>query len=185
MSPQPKTTMERLLRLRQLEEDVATQELEAALAELRLLDQQSLALVRWRAEVAAQGMQSIAGGQVALWHAGEIEKEWSRDWSEQLRRETDQARESVVAARDRLLDCRSARMAVETLVTKAAAEARYEQDRRDQQSLDEWFQIGGNRGGKDSSARVSPFSANRGTAGRESEFDKNLPTGFTAKSSSK
>jgi flagellar export protein FliJ len=141
----PKTSLERLLRLRHLEEDLAMQALAACNLTVRRLQQRAGEIALWRKNLATEGIQALTAGESALWQAGETEKHWSRSLAEQLREEIESARLRMLEERERMLTKRSARMAVETLVEESRQRERYERDRREQQSLDEWFQIVGGK----------------------------------------
>jgi flagellar export protein FliJ len=145
MPPAPKASLERLLRLRHLEEDLAAQTLAACNRALRRLEQQNHALVLRRSDLTTAGMRALTAGEVALWQAGETEKQWSRSIGEQLHEEMEAAQKQMHVVREQFMVRRSARMAVETLVEENRQKSRYERDRREQQSIDEWFQIAGGK----------------------------------------
>ena len=93
--------------------------------------------------ISQEGALALCAGEVEHWSAGEAEKQRLREEDERLRLRGEEAHRVVEEVRERLLERRSARMTVETLVTEAARQARYELGRREQQELDEWFQIAG------------------------------------------
>jgi len=128
-----------------LEERLALQTLESALKNERLLEEREQRLVCWRSTLTVDGVRALAEGKAALWKAGESEKQWSRAQGEELREHLQGARVRSEQAKDYLMERRSTRKAVETLVEEAVQKARYERERGEQQALDEWFQIAGGK----------------------------------------
>jgi len=136
-------TLARLLRLRSLLENSSRMELERRAAVAARID---LAQQRERETIRTsriQAMETICEGP-AVEHTQQRTVEWtsaeSAAWrEEQLQPLARTAARRLAAAREEFLDRRKERRQVESVLDAERARLQFEQERRQQRSLDDWF----------------------------------------------
>jgi hypothetical protein len=134
-----KRTLNRLLRLRELEEELSRLQLEIAVAE-RSRRKQEVALA---ASSQAQGRRSFAAGigeqNQLIRTAGLLESEEARKRLLRLQPYLETADLEVTRQQAEFLSCRTGRRQVETLLENEMTQAEVETGRRAQQMLDDWY----------------------------------------------
>lgn len=132
-------SLRRLLRIRELEEEQCRIGLEAALGELRRLEQAETAAAergrRGRRLVAA----SASGADPSDRQAGLEEMRAAERMSRALAPRRWSREQEVARLRQAYLDKRVERRQAETLIAEAVAGEAREAERRGQQGLDDWF----------------------------------------------
>jgi len=134
-----RNVLERLWRLRELEEEQSRLELEAQVGERNHIAQQLAEAIagaaRSRGEfVARLGDSDTAGRTGAL-----VELEQGRRRQTAIRPQLDNAEAAVELRREEFLARRTTRRQVETLLDREREAARVEAARRAQQMLDDWY----------------------------------------------
>jgi len=134
-----KRTLSRLLRLRELEEELSRLELERAVAERSHAQKQ----VELAADRQTQGRYNFAAGvaeQNRLGRtAGLLEAEQARQEKLRLQPRVEAADFEVARLQAEFQSRRTGRRQVETLVANERSKAEVETDRRAQQMLDDWY----------------------------------------------
>jgi len=134
-----KRTLNRLLRLRELEEELSRLQLEIAVAE-RSRREQEVALA---ASSQAQGRRSFAAGigeqNQLIRTAGLLESEEARKRLLRLQPHLETADLEVIRQQAEFLSRRTGRRQVETLLENEMTQAEVETGRRAQQMLDDWY----------------------------------------------
>jgi flagellar export protein FliJ len=136
-------TLERLLRVRRLTEEMSRAEVAQrrrvqAQMESRMSESQAaMGIARQQAwEVLASGVDGSG-----RWRLHCEDSELSREQSEQWRQRARMAGEAASEAEALYLDDRRRRRQVETLLEEKAALAALEESRREQRQFDEWFSM--------------------------------------------
>jgi hypothetical protein len=132
-------TLRRLLRVLELEEEQAKGALEAALGELRRLEQKRLAAGARERRGRGLVVASARSGELADRLAGIEEARVARCAAGLLRERIAAAELQAAARREEYLAKRVQRGQAETLIGEAEAREALESDRRSQQSIDEWI----------------------------------------------
>ena len=134
-----KRTLNRLLRLRELEEEQSRLELELAVAERNRAQQE----IAFAARRQAQGRRNFAAGIVEQNRlaraAGLLETEEARKQRLRLYPQLEAADTEVARQQAEFLLRRTGRRQVETLVENEHGKAEIEAGRRAQQMLDDWY----------------------------------------------
>ena len=134
-----KRVLARLLRLRELEEELSRQSLELAVTERRQVQREMEAArsceVQGRANFVGGLGEADSAGRVG----GTLEMEFARRRQLALRPLMDAADERVSRQREEFLHRRMERRQVETLVANQRTAADVEAGRRAQQMLDDWY----------------------------------------------
>ena len=134
-----KRTLNRLLRLRELEEELSRLQLEIAVVE-RSRREQEVALA---ASSQAQGRRSFAAGigeqNQLIRTAGLLESEEARKRLLRLQPYLETADLEVTRQQAEFLSRRTGRRQVETLLENEMTQAEVETGRRAQQMLDDWY----------------------------------------------
>ena len=134
-----RNVLERLWRLRELEEEQSRLELESGVAERNRVAQElaevTAEAARNRREFAARlGDSDTAARTGALVELGR-----ARRWQSAIRPQLDKAEADVELRREEFLARRTTRRQVETLLDREREAARIETARRAQQMLDDWY----------------------------------------------
>jgi flagellar export protein FliJ len=163
-----KPVLHRLLRLRELEEELSRVELETAVGNRnRVADELATAVERqarnrrsFAASAGERDTASRAGSVIAMEHA--------RKLLSRIEPRLDATEREVIRQREAFLSKRTARQQVETLLEREQSAAREESSRRAQQMLDDWY---GRRSPKQAQPPQSDASANPNLAGVEAKVD--------------
>jgi len=150
-----KRVLHRLLRLRELEEELSRVQLEAAVADRDRVAEE-LAAAAERQALGRKGfVASLGDVDTAERTGGILSMEQARLQRGRIEPRLQAADAGIVRQREEFLSRRIGRRQVETLVEREEAEARTENNRRAQQMLDDWF------------GRRAPKCAGGPPAGRE------------------
>jgi len=131
--------MRRVLRVRQMEEEMSQGELEEAVGSLRRLEAALDRAGKREREGRRQVTASAGTGEVIARVAGIEEMRAGRRHKEALQPRIAETEREVAARRAEFLARRTERRQVETLIQKKEAEDRLEDGRRAQRELDDWF----------------------------------------------
>lgn len=142
-------TLERLLRIREIEEEQNRLQLDAALAKLESLERARDAA----AEKERQGRMlvgaSVHSAEIADRQAGLMETETARRRVRILALRIASAQKETLDRRRDFVDKRIERRQAETLVERDDNREKLESDRRSQRSVDDWFGARRHRRGDD------------------------------------
>ena len=131
-------TLQRLVRVRQLEEERALAELEAALADAREIEGELEAAGQGAREGRRMVHAGVLAGEPASRIAGLELAARSQQQALELASELDQANADAERMRQRFLACRVERRQAAALLDEAAAREEADQRRRIQQEMDDW-----------------------------------------------
>ena len=131
--------LERLLRIRALEEEQRRASLETALGELDALKRAREAAVESERNGRAQVVSSVASGSVVDRQAALVEMEAALRRSRILAPRIVVSEREAVFRREEFLEKRVERRQAGTLVEQAEAQEEIESERRSQQTLDDWY----------------------------------------------
>jgi hypothetical protein len=131
--------LQRLLRIRGLEEEQRRLELEAAIAGLQSLEQAREAAAQMHREARAHIAESAISGELVDRVAGLVETDTARAWERLLEPRIEAAEMETTQRRREFLQKRIERRQAATLIEEAAARDDVELERRSRQSIDEWF----------------------------------------------
>ena len=131
--------LERLRRLRAMEEEQRSAALESALAELHALERACDAAGRSERQGRARVALSAASGDSVDRLAGLVEIECARRRARQLAPRIAAAEQETGRRRKELLDKRVELRQVGTLIEKAEAREAIESGRRSQRTVDDWY----------------------------------------------
>ena len=140
-----KPMLERLLRLRELEEEQSRLELERASTVHARVEQQRNSVARRQAVMRRAFVAGIEAGNNLGRSGAVIEMERAREQTAQIELRLAAAERELRRQREEFLVRRTSRRQVETLVDEAKAELELMASRRAQQMLDDWY---GRRRGK-------------------------------------
>jgi flagellar export protein FliJ len=144
-----RNVLERLWRLRELEEEQSRLELEARVAERSRVAQNLAEISANAAKSRGDFLARLGDPDTAARTGALVELEHARRGQTAIRPRLDQAEAEVELQREEFLARRTGRRQVETLLDRVREAARSETARRAQQMLDDWY---GRRG----SVRKSP-----------------------------
>jgi flagellar export protein FliJ len=134
-----KKVLERLLRLRELEEEQSRLTLESAVEDRNRIDRE----LSDAADRQAQGRRTFVAGMSAPDSVGRcggvMEMEQARRLRQQIAPRLKAAEDEMTRQRDDFLARRTARRQVETLVDEEQQAGRESEARRAQQMLDDWY----------------------------------------------
>ncbi len=143
--------LQRLLRIRDLEEEQRRLALESALGELNLLnDAREAARARERKGRELVG-ESVRSGRGADRQAGLVQSQFAQRLATSLEPRVANAEQEATRLRQEVLEKRVECRQAETLIDESEARASIETGRRDQRVLDDWY---GARKFREGSARV-------------------------------
>jgi len=131
--------LERLLRIRGLEEEQRRIKLEASVASLQKLEQARKAAAKMEREGRARVAESAVSGDVADRVAGMVETDTARARARILEPRIAAAEMESVERRREFLEKRVERRQAATLIEEAAAREELEAERRSQREIDDWF----------------------------------------------
>ena len=134
-----KQVLTRLLRLRELEEELSRQELEVAAAAHAKVDAEFAQAVRRRTEGRKEFVAGIREGEMARRIGGLTAMEEARVDEERIEPKRRAAEEEMSQSRETFLAFRTGRKQVETLLDNQRREVASQDARRAQQMLDDWF----------------------------------------------
>ncbi len=145
-------SLERLLRLRAMEEEQRSAALESALGDLHALEQARDAAGRRELVGRARVAGSVLSGDSVDRQAGLVEMECARRRARQLAPRIVASEIEAERRRQELLNKRVERRQVGTLIEKAETQDTLESDRRSQRAVDDWYGSRRHRkgGGKES-----------------------------------
>lgn len=138
-----KTGLLRVLRVRQLLEELAGVDLETRSAELRRLEEAADEQHRQAATIRKEALNQRLRGAGFDSRLGTADAEILAWKSERLRAAAQESRVAVEAAREQMMARRVERRQAEALIAEAAQEEQGEGMRREQHRLDEWFRNAG------------------------------------------
>jgi len=142
-------TIERLLHIREIEEEQKRLQLDAALANLESLERTRDAA----AEMGRQGRtlvgESVISGVIADRQAGLMETEIARRCARLLALRIASAQKEVIERRRDFIDKRIERRQAETLMEQDETREKLESGRRSQRSVDDWYGARTHRRGGD------------------------------------
>jgi flagellar export protein FliJ len=131
--------LQRLLRIRGLEEEQRRLKLEAALARLRALEQARDQAAEIEKQGRARVVESARSGELADRVAGLVQSDAARARMRMLEPRIASAEIETIDARREFLEKRVERRQAATLIEQATAKEELEQGRRSQGSIDELF----------------------------------------------
>ena len=140
-----RNVLERLWRLRELEEEQSRLELEARVTERNRIARHLAEVSSGAARSRGEFVDRLADSDTAARTGALVELEQARRGQAAIRPRLDQAATDVELRRDEFLARRTGRRQVETLLDREREAARAETARRAQQMLDDWY---GRRGPK-------------------------------------
>jgi flagellar export protein FliJ len=162
--------LSRLLRLRELEEEMSRMELESAVGDRNRVAGELAAAVNRQALGRQSFLVSIGDSDTAGRTGSVISMEQARKLSTRIAPRLEAADREVVRRREEFLSRRTGRQQVETLVEREQRTLKEEAARRAQQILDDWY------------GRRSPRQGERGTKpaiaapeARDSQAEISLP----------
>jgi flagellar export protein FliJ len=136
--------LERLLRIRGVEEEQRRRSLETAAARLKSLEQARVAALQMEKQGRARVSASVVSGAIEDRQAGLVETDSAQRRARMLRARIAAAEQETVARRQEFLEKRIERRQAETLVEEAQEREDLESGRRGQRTIDDWY---GARGG--------------------------------------
>jgi len=131
--------LERLLRIRGIEEEQRRLRLEAATARLQSLEQAREAAAQRERQGRARITESAVSGELADRVAGLVETDTARARARILEPRVAAAETETIERRREFLEKRVERRQAATLMEEAAARDELESGRRSQRGIDEWF----------------------------------------------
>lgn len=134
-----RNVLERLWRLRELEEEQSRLELEAQVAERNRIAQHLAEVSSGAARSRDEFVARLADLDTAARTGAMVELEQARRGQAAIRPRLEQAETEVEARREVFLTRRTGRRQVETLLDREREAARSETARRAQQMLDDWY----------------------------------------------
>lgn len=149
-------TLERLLRIRALEEEQCRASLESALGELEALKRARLASLESERQGRAQVRASAASAEIVDRQAALVEVEAARARSCVLAPRISAAELETSRRRQEFLDKRVERRQTGALVEEAETREAIESDRRGQQAADDWYVARRRRASADTRSRNAP-----------------------------
>ena len=148
--------LSRLLRLRELEEEMSRMELEGAVGDRERVAGELAAAVN-RQALGRQGfLVSIGDPDTAGRTGAVISMEQARELSVRIASRLEAADREVIRRREEFLSRRTDRQQIETLVQREQLTLREEAGRRAQQMLDDWY---GRRSPRQAERRIKPAIA--------------------------
>ncbi len=133
------TNLERLLRIRELQEEQKRCQLNAASAKLEALHKSREVADEMKIRGQALVRASVSSGEMTDRQAGIIEAELAGRRSRGLTARILSAQEDAIELRQKFMDTRLERRQVETLVDIQDLREDMESDRSSQKSIDDWF----------------------------------------------
>jgi hypothetical protein len=130
----------RILRLRELTEELSRLELEAAMLELRRLETAQETAARWIGEGRRAAFRSVLGQEQAQWFEEELSMEFVASEQARIELARVEREQALEAIQLRYRERRKERLQVETLIDARRAAEQALSERRDQSVLDDWFQ---------------------------------------------
>jgi len=131
--------LERLLRIRGVEEEQRRRSLDTAVAKLKALEQARHAALQMEKQGRARLSASVISGAIADRQAGLVETEAAQRRARMLAARIVAAEKETIARRQEFLEKRVERRQVETLAEEAHAREDLESGRRSQRSIDDWY----------------------------------------------
>ncbi len=131
--------LQRLLRIRDLQEEQRRAALESALGNFHTLEHARQAASAKEREGRALVNASMRSGEVADRLAGHVQEKFARGIGRMLEPHIAQAERESVRLRQEFLDKRIERRQAETMIENSEAQETLETGRRGQQSLDDWY----------------------------------------------
>lgn len=131
--------LERLLRVRGVEEEQRRLSLETAAARLKSLQKASEAALESEKQGRSRQTVGMISGSIADRQAGVVEEESARRRALSLKARIVAAEQEAAARRREYLEKRVERRQAEILVEKAAAREELESGRKTQQQVDDWY----------------------------------------------
>ncbi len=135
-APKP---LQRLLRVRSLEEEHQRRSLESAMARLKTLEMAREAAFELEKQGLRRQTAGMISGSIADRQAGLVEAESAQRRARALAARIAATEDEVTARRQEYLGKRLERRQAETLVEEAAARDQVESGRRSQQEQDDWY----------------------------------------------
>jgi flagellar export protein FliJ len=140
-----KRVLQRLLRIRELQEEQSRVELEAAVGHRNRVADELVETKSRQAQGRSAFVAGISDRDRTGRAAGMIEMEQARKEQPRIATRLEAANAKVERQRNEFLEHRTARRQVETLVSAEQAALREEAARRAQQTLDDWYGRRGSR----------------------------------------
>src|SRR4051794_3941448 len=137
--------LERLLRIRGVQEEQRRRSLDAAVATQKLLEQARTAALQVEKQGRARVTASVVSGAIADRQGGLVETEAAQRRARILAVRIAAAEKETVAKRQQFLDTRIERRQAETLLEEAQAREDLESGRRSQRIIDDWYGAGRGR----------------------------------------
>ena len=131
--------LERLLRIRGIEEEQRRLRLEATVARLQSLGQDRVAAAQMEREGRARLTAGAVSGELADRVAGAVEADTARARARMLEPRIAAAEIETIERRREFLEKRVEQRQAATLIEQAAARDELESGRRSQRDIDEWF----------------------------------------------
>jgi hypothetical protein len=144
-------SLQRLLRIREVEEEQRRRSLEAAQARLAALHQVRASATQMKKQGRALSVAGMISGVIAERQAGLVETRAAETRARILAARIIAAEDAIVASREAFLEKRIERRQAETLVEEAEARDAIETGRRSQTAIDEWFGTRNHRKAEDES----------------------------------
>lgn len=142
-------TLQRVLRLRSIFEEISRTELAAEAERARRLetvaDQNQAAAMRYRRE----SFEGVCRAETEEWLLAEAAREMTEWQMRQLEPLVEEQSARMASAMNLYFEKRNERRQVETLIENQQTDVARQQERREQQELDEWFAIRVRRRGMD------------------------------------
>ena len=132
-------TLERLLRIRAVEEEQRRRSLDAALARQKYLEQARAAALQMEQQGRARVSASVVSGAIADRQAGLVEADAAQRRARMLQARIAAAKKETAAQREEFLSKRVQRRQAETLLEEAQAREDLESGRRSQRTIDDWY----------------------------------------------
>jgi flagellar export protein FliJ len=142
--------LERLLRIRGVEEEQRRRSLESAAVKLKSLEQAQAAALQMEKQGRARVSASVVSGAIEDRQAGLVETDSAQRRARMLAGRIAAAEQETVARREEFLEKRIERRQAETLVEEAHTREDLESGRRGQRIIDDWY---GARGGSRKNVR--------------------------------
>ena len=142
-------TLERLLHIREIEEEQKRLQLDAALAKLESVERTREAAAEMERQGRTLVAASVVSGEIAERQAGLMETEIARRRARMLAMRIASAQKETIERRHDFIDKRIERRQAETLVARDDTREKLESGRRNQRSVDDWYGARMHRQGSD------------------------------------
>ena len=134
-----KRVLTRLLRLRELEEELSRVELESAVGQRSRIERELETARARQAQGRRRFVAEAGNGETVGWMAALVQMEQARTHGDRIEGSLAAAEAEVARQRQEFMERRVDREQVETLLDGAHREAEIEAGRRAQQMLDDWY----------------------------------------------